>query len=82
MSINQNHDIGVQQLKLPQTKFMKLSYTTVSETGLRRSNNEDAVLFYTPEKPWIEQAMGMLGFLLSTPKSYRPSTHRHKAPFS
>lgn len=39
---------------------MKLSYTTVSETGLRRSNNEDAVLFYTPEKPWIEQSMGTL----------------------
>jgi len=32
----------------------------VSETGLRRSNNEDAVLFYRPEKPWIEQSMGTL----------------------
>lgn len=39
---------------------MKLSYTTVSETGLRRSNNEDAVLFYKPEKPWVEQSMGTL----------------------
>lgn len=39
---------------------MKLNYSMVSETGLRRSNNEDAVLFYKPEKPWIEQSMGIL----------------------
>lgn len=39
---------------------MKLNYSMVSETGLRRSNNEDAVLFYKPEKPWIEQSMGTL----------------------
>jgi len=32
----------------------------VSETGLRRSNNEDAVLFHKPEKPWTEQSMGIL----------------------
>lgn len=39
---------------------MKLSYNMVSETGLKRTNNEDAVLFYAPEKPWIEQSMGTL----------------------
>lgn len=39
---------------------MKLIHAMVSETGLRRSNNEDAVLFYRPEKPWIEQSMGTL----------------------
>lgn len=39
---------------------MKLNFSMVSETGLRRSNNEDAVLFYKPEKPWIEQSMGIL----------------------
>lgn len=39
---------------------MKLNYTMVSETGLRRTNNEDAVLFVKPEKPWIEQSLGIL----------------------
>lgn len=32
----------------------------VSETGLRRTNNEDAVLFVKPEKPWIEQSLGIM----------------------
>jgi len=39
---------------------MKLKYTIVSETGLRRSNNEDAVHFHSPDKPWIEKSMGKL----------------------
>lgn len=39
---------------------MKLNYTMVSETGLRRTNNEDAVLFVKPEKPWIEQSLGIM----------------------
>jgi serine/threonine protein phosphatase PrpC len=42
---------------------MKLVHTIVSETGLRRSNNEDAVLFTTPEKPWIEQCLGTLAIV-------------------
>lgn len=42
---------------------MKLNYTMVSETGLRRTNNEDAVAFIKPEKPWIEQSMGILAIV-------------------
>lgn len=39
---------------------MNLSHLTVSETGLRRTNNEDAVLFEKPEKPWLAQSLGTL----------------------
>jgi protein phosphatase len=39
---------------------MHLSHISVSETGLRRSNNEDAVIFVEPEKPWLTQSMGVL----------------------
>ncbi len=35
----------------------------VSETGLRRSNNEDAVLFMTPGRPWIERCLGSLAIV-------------------
>lgn len=42
---------------------MKLVYTIVSETGLRRTNNEDAVAFVTPDKPWIEQSLGHLAIV-------------------
>lgn len=42
---------------------MKLDYILVSETGMRRSNNEDAILFLKPDKPWIEQAMGSLAII-------------------
>lgn len=39
---------------------MKLVHSMVSETGLRRTNNEDAILFVKPDKPWIEQCLGSL----------------------
>ena len=42
---------------------MKLGYTIVSETGLQRSNNEDAVLFKKPGKPWLEQCLGTLAIV-------------------
>ncbi len=42
---------------------MKLVHRMVSETGLRRSNNEDAILFLTPDKPWIEQCLGTLAIV-------------------
>lgn len=42
---------------------MKLHYTIVSETGLRRSNNEDAVHFHSPDKPWIEKSMGRMAIV-------------------
>jgi serine/threonine protein phosphatase PrpC len=45
------------------TTPVKLNYTIVSETGMRRSNNEDAVLFVKPSKPWIEQSMGCLAIV-------------------
>ncbi len=35
----------------------------VSETGLQRLNNEDAVLFLTPDKPWLEQCLGTLAIV-------------------
>lgn len=60
MSANQNRDISIQQNGFPPIKAMTLSYSIVSETGLQRSNNEDAVLFYEPVKPWIAQSMGVL----------------------
>lgn len=42
---------------------MKLVHSMVSETGLRRSNNEDAILFMTPDKPWLEQCLGSLAIV-------------------
>lgn len=42
---------------------MKLVYSMVSETGLRRANNEDAVLFVKPDKPWREQCLGTLAIV-------------------
>lgn len=39
---------------------MKLVHTMVSETGLRRTNNEDAALFIKPDKPWLAQSLGTL----------------------
>ena len=39
---------------------MKLSHVMVSETGLKRTNNEDAVAFVVPDKPWIARSMGAL----------------------
>lgn len=42
---------------------MNLIYQTVSETGLRRSNNEDAVMFIKPEKPWLAQSLGSLAIV-------------------
>jgi len=42
---------------------MKLVHMTVSETGLRRTNNEDAVLFMKPDKPWLEQSLGTLAVI-------------------
>jgi len=42
---------------------MKLVKSIASETGLQRSNNEDAVLFVTPEKPWLEQCLGRLAIV-------------------
>jgi protein phosphatase len=60
MSAKQNRDISIRQPELSPVKAMTLSYSIVSETGLQRSNNEDAVLFYEPEKPWIAQSMGIL----------------------
>lgn len=42
---------------------MNLDFAIVSETGMRRINNEDAVLFVKPPKPWIEQAMGCLAIV-------------------
>lgn len=41
-------------------QHMNLSHLAVSETGLRRSNNEDAVLYVKPEKPWLAQSAGIL----------------------
>lgn len=41
-------------------EHMNLSHIAVSETGLRRSNNEDAVLFVMPDKPWTAQSLGVL----------------------
>lgn len=35
----------------------------VSQTGLRRTNNEDAVLWMTPGKPWVEQCLGTLAIV-------------------
>lgn len=42
---------------------MKLAYTMVSETGLRRTNNEDAVAFVKPDRPWIENSLGQLAIV-------------------
>ena len=42
---------------------MKLVHSIVSETGSQRLNNEDAVLFMTPDKPWIEQCLGSLAIV-------------------
>ncbi len=42
---------------------MKLDFSIISETGMRRLNNEDAVLFIKPPKPWTEQAMGCLAIV-------------------
>lgn len=42
---------------------MNLKYITVNETGMHRTNNEDAVCFVKPEKPWVEQAMGSLAIV-------------------
>lgn len=39
---------------------MNLVHSMASETGLRRTNNEDAVLFLKPSKPWLEQCLGTL----------------------
>ncbi len=39
---------------------MNLRYQSVSETGLRRTNNEDAVLYAVPDKPWLAQSLGTL----------------------
>ncbi len=39
---------------------MNLNHMMVSETGLRRTNNEDAVLFMKPDKPWLAQSLGTL----------------------
>lgn len=42
---------------------MELDYIIVNETGMLRTNNEDAVLFVVPKKPWIKQAMGNLAIV-------------------
>lgn len=42
---------------------MDLNYIIVNETGMKRTNNEDAVLFIKPKKPWIKQAMGYLAII-------------------
>lgn len=42
---------------------MNLSHMMVSETGLRRTNNEDAVLFLKPDKPWLAQSLGTLAIV-------------------
>lgn len=42
---------------------MKLVHSKVSETGLKRSNNEDAILYLTPDKPWINQCLGTLAIV-------------------
>jgi serine/threonine protein phosphatase PrpC len=42
---------------------VNLDFSIISETGMRRSNNEDAVLFVKPPKPWTEQAMGCLAIV-------------------
>lgn len=42
---------------------MKLVHSMVSETGLQRQNNEDAVLFLIPDKPWIERCLGTLAIV-------------------
>jgi len=35
----------------------------VNETGMKRTNNEDAVFFSNPIKPWVKQAMGSLAIV-------------------
>lgn len=42
---------------------MKLNYVIVNETGMKRTNNEDAVFFSNPAKPWVKQAMGSLAIV-------------------
>lgn len=42
---------------------VELDYNIVNETGMHRTNNEDAVLFVAPKKPWIKQAMGSLAIV-------------------
>lgn len=42
---------------------MNLDYIIVSETGMRRTNNEDAAIFVNPDKPWIKQSMGSLAII-------------------
>lgn len=42
---------------------MKLNHIIVNETGMKRTNNEDAVLFIKPNRPWIRQAMGFLAII-------------------
>ena len=63
----QNHPSRLKKI-LPKFKLksslslqnMNLSHISVSETGLKRSNNEDAVIFVEPDKPWLTQSMGVL----------------------
>lgn len=42
---------------------MNFDYVAVSETGLKRSNNEDTVGVYIPDKPWLAQSMGYLAIV-------------------
>ena len=35
----------------------------MNETGMKRTNNEDAVFFSNPTKPWVKQAMGSLAIV-------------------
>jgi protein phosphatase len=42
---------------------MHFSHITVSETGLRRSNNEDAALFVLPDRPWLARSMGVMAIV-------------------